>query len=128
MQHTEGVRLLGNDIPILPGRQQTGPGNIKFIKEKNKHEQTGVSVNAIAENSGISKKNVEEVLKNFVTVVMDDVAAGNKVQLIGFGTFESATRAAREMRNPKTGEMRMHPETRNAKFKPSKVFKEKMNA
>lgn len=43
MQHTEGVRLLGNNIPILPGRQQTGPGNIKFIKEKNKHEQTGVS-------------------------------------------------------------------------------------
>ena len=81
-------------------------------------------VNAIAENSGISKKNVEEVLKNFVTVVMDDVA----VQLIGFGTFESTTRAAREMRNPRTGEMRMHPETRNAKFKPSKVFKDKMNA
>lgn len=85
-------------------------------------------VNAIAENSGISKKNVEEVLKNFVTVVMDDVAAGNKVQLIGFGTFESTTRAAREMRNPRTGEMSMHPESRNAKFKPSKVFKEKMNA
>lgn len=85
-------------------------------------------VNAIATNSGISKKNVEEVLKNFVTVVMDDVAAGNKVQLIGFGTFESATRAAREMRNPKTGEVRMYPETRNAKFKPSKVFKEKLNA
>lgn len=85
-------------------------------------------VNAIATNSGISKKNVEEVLKNFVTVVMDDVAAGNKVQLIGFGTFESAIRAAREMRNPKTGEVRMHPETRNAKFKPSKVFKEKLNA
>ena len=83
-------------------------------------------VNAIAENSGISKKNVEEVLKNFVTVVMDDVAAGNKVQLIGFGTFESTTRAAREMRNPRTGDM--HPETRNAKFKPSKVFKDKMNA
>lgn len=85
-------------------------------------------VNAIATNSGISKKNVEEVLKNFVTVVMDDVAAGNKVQLIGFGTFESTTRAAREMRNPRTGEMSMHPETHNAKFKPSKVFKEKMNA
>lgn len=63
-----------------------------------------------------------------MTVVMDDVAAGNKVQLIGFGTFESTTRAAREMRNPRTGEMSMHPETRNAKFKPSKVFKEKMNA
>ena len=85
-------------------------------------------VNAIATNSGISKKSVEEVLKNFVTVVMDDVAAGNKVQLIGFGTFESTTRAAREMRNPRTGEMSMNPETRNAKFKPSKVFKEKMNA
>lgn len=50
-------------------------------------------VNAIAENSGISKKNVEEVLKNFVTVVMDDVAAGNKVQLIGFGTFESCNQS-----------------------------------
>ena len=85
-------------------------------------------VNAIATNSGVSKKDVDEVLKNFVTVVMDDVAAGNRVQLIGFGTFESTTRAAREMRNPRTGEKSMYPESRNAKFKPSKVFKDKMNA
>lgn len=85
-------------------------------------------VNAIAANTGISKKNVEKVLKNFVTVVMDDVAAGNKVQMIGFGTFESTTRAAREMRNPRTGEVSMHPETRAAKFKPSKVFKDRVNA
>lgn len=85
-------------------------------------------VNAIATNSGVSKKDVDEVLKNFVTVVMDDVAAGNRVQLIGFGTFESTIRAAREMRNPRTGEKSMHPESRSAKFKPSKVFKDKMNA
>jgi DNA-binding protein HU-beta len=127
MQHTEGVRLLGNNIPCF----RTDNRLVREISNSERRK-TNMNkqelVNAIATNSGISKKNVEEVLKNFVTVVMDDVAAGNKVQLIGFGTFESTTRAAREMRNPRTGEMSMHPETRNAKFKPSKVFKEKMNA
>lgn len=59
---------------------------------------------AIAEKTGVTKKEADAVVKAFTEVVMDDVAAGNKVQLIGFGTFESVERAAREGRNPRTNE------------------------
>lgn len=82
-------------------------------------------ISAIAEKSGASKKATDEVLRAFVDVVMDDVAAGNKVQLIGFGTFEPVVRAAREGINPRTKEKTHYDETRSAKFKPSKVFKDK---
>lgn len=84
-------------------------------------------VAAIAEKTGNSKKSVDEVLKAFTESVMDDVAAGNKVQLVGFGTFESVKRAAREGINPATGAKMQYPETVTPKFKPSKVFKNKVN-
>ena len=84
-------------------------------------------VAAIAEKADISKKDAEAAVKAFTEVVMDDVAAGNKVQLIGFGTFETVERAAREGRNPRTNETMMIEASRSPKFKPATPFKQKVN-
>ena len=59
---------------------------------------------AIAEQAGISKKDAEKALKAFTDVVADELKKGEKVQLVGFGTFEVVERAAREGRNPQNGE------------------------
>lgn len=60
-------------------------------------------VAAVAEQADISKKDAEKVLKAFVDVVTEEMKKGEKVQLVGFGTFEVSERAAREGRNPQTG-------------------------
>ena len=61
-------------------------------------------VNAIAKNEGIEKKCAEKAVNAVVAAISDALAAGEKVQLIGFGTFEVKERAARTGHNPKTGE------------------------
>lgn len=58
---------------------------------------------AVAEKAEISKKDSEKALKAFIDVVTDELKAGGKIQLVGFGTFEVSERAAREGRNPQTG-------------------------
>ena len=59
----------------------------------------------LANNSGLSKKDAEAVLKAFVKTVEDELRKGGKVQIVGFGTFEVSERAARDGRNPRTGEV-----------------------
>lgn len=59
---------------------------------------------AVAEKTGLKKKDAEAAVAAVLTTVADTLAAGDKVQLIGFGTFEVKARAAREGRNPLTGE------------------------
>ena len=61
-------------------------------------------VAAMAEQTGLSKKDAEAALKAFTDVVAEELKANGKVQLVGFGTFEVSERAAREGRNPQTGE------------------------
>ena len=61
-------------------------------------------VAAMAEQAGLSKKDAEAALKAFTDVVAEELKANGKVQLVGFGTFEVSERAAREGRNPQTGE------------------------
>ena len=62
-------------------------------------------VAAVAEQADISKKDAEKVLKAFVDVVTEEMKKGEKVQLVGFGTFEVSERAAREGRNPQNEEL-----------------------
>ena len=57
---------------------------------------------AVAEKAEISKKDAEKAVKAFTDVVAEELVKGEKVQLVGFGTFEVSERAAREGRNPKT--------------------------
>ena len=61
-------------------------------------------INAVAENAKLSKKDAEAAINAFTSVVADTLKKGEKLQLIGFGTFEVRDRGARAGRNPKTGE------------------------
>lgn len=84
-------------------------------------------VAAVAEQADISKKDAEKVLKAFVDVVTEEMKKGEKVQLVGFGTFEVSERAAREGRNPQTGETMKIAASVAPKFKPGKALKDAMN-
>ena len=81
-------------------------------------------VAAMAEKSGLSKKDCETVLDVFVSAIGDGLKNGEKIRLTGFGTFEVKERAARVGRNPRTKEPVNIPATRHPIFKPGKVLKE----
>jgi len=84
-------------------------------------------VSAMAEQAGISKKDAEKALKAFTDVVADELKKGEKIQLVGFGTFEVAERAAREGRNPQTKEPMPIPASKAPKFKAGKALKDMLN-
>ena len=85
-------------------------------------------VAAMAKETNLSKKDVEDVLKSFVDVVSKELKNGGKIQLVGFGTFEVSERAERECRNPKTGEKISVPACKAPKFKAGKALKDAVNA
>ncbi len=78
----------------------------------------------MAEKAGVSKKDTEAVLNAFVEAVQDAVKADDKVQLVGFGTFESRQREAREGKNPQTGEKISIAACKVPAFKAGKAFKD----
>lgn len=84
-------------------------------------------VAAIAEKAEMSKKDAEKALKAFEDVVTEELAANGKVQLVGFGTFDVAERAAREGRNPQTGEAMPIPASKTPRFKAGKALKDAIN-
>lgn len=81
-------------------------------------------VSAIADKSGLSKTLSLKALDAFTEAVVEAVKSGDKVMLTGFGTFEVTERAAREGRNPATGETLHIEATKAPKFKPGKAFKD----
>ena len=85
-------------------------------------------VAAIAENAGLSKKDSEKALAAFVSVVTDELKKGEKVQLVGFGTFEVAERKARTGRNPQTKKAIKIAASKAPKFKAGKALKDTVNA
>ena len=84
-------------------------------------------VAAMAESAALSKKAAEKALKAFIEVVTDELKKDEKVQLVGFGTFEVAQRAAREGRNPLTGEKMQIKASKAPKFKAGKALKDAVN-
>lgn len=82
---------------------------------------------AVAEKAELSKKDAEKAIKAFTEAVSEELANGGKIQLVGFGTFEVAERAAREWRNPKTGETMPIAASKSPKFKPGKALKDMIN-
>jgi len=84
-------------------------------------------VAAMAEQAQISKKDAEAALKAFTDVVANELKANGKVQLVGFGTFEVSERAAREGRNPQTGETMTIAASKAPKFKAGKALKDLIN-
>lgn len=83
---------------------------------------------AMAEKSEMSKKDVEKALQAFTDVVSEQLQKGEKIQLVGFGTFEVSERAARTGRNPKSGEEMTIPASKAPKFKAGKALKDLVNA
>lgn len=82
-------------------------------------------IEAIASDAGVTKKDVEAMLNAFTDIVGNTMKKGEKVQIVGFGTFEVTKRKARQGRNPKTGEIIKIPAAVAPKFKPGKDLKEK---
>ncbi|MDE7266415.1 MAG: HU family DNA-binding protein [Lachnospiraceae bacterium] len=84
-------------------------------------------VAAIADQAEMTKKDAEKALTAFTEVVTKELKKGGKIQLVGFGTFEVAERAAREGRNPQTGATMKIAASKAPKFKPGKALKDEVN-
>ena len=84
-------------------------------------------VAAIAAKTGDTKKGAEASVNAFVDVITDALAKGDKVQLVGFGSFEVRKRAARKGRNPRTKEEIKIPASKAPVFKPGKALKDLVN-
>ena len=82
---------------------------------------------AIADKAGIAKKDAEKALAAFVDTVTVELKAGGKIQLVGFGNFEVRERAAREGKNPRTGEKIEIAASKNPVFKAGKALKDAVN-
>lgn len=87
----------------------------------------GELVDEIAENSGVTKKQADTILTTLTDIIIETVSSGEKVILVGFGSFEARDRKARDGRNPQTGKKLKIPATRVPAFSAGKVFKEKVN-
>lgn len=85
-------------------------------------------IEAMAEKTGFTKKNAEVALNAFIETVSEELVKGEKISLVGFGTFEVSERAAREGRNPQTGETMKIAASKAPKFKAGKALKDMINA
>jgi len=88
----------------------------------------GELIDAIAAKAEVTKKDADAVLTATLEAIVEAVAAGDKVTLVGFGSFEPRERQAREGRNPQTGKPMKIPATKVPAFSPGKVFKEKVTS
>ncbi len=85
-------------------------------------------VAAVADKAGLQKKDAEAAISALTDVIADALKKGDKVQLVGFGSFEVSERAARTGRNPQTKEEIKIPASKAPKFKAGKALKDKVNA
>ena len=84
-------------------------------------------VNVVAAETEVSKKIVDTIVNSTLETIANALKEDDKVQLIGFGTFEVKSVAAREGHNPKTGETIQIPESKKVSFSASKVLKDSLN-
>ena len=82
---------------------------------------------AVAEKSGLSKKDAAAAVESVIAAVSDSLVKGEKVQLVGFGTFEVRERAARVGKNPRDGSPLDIPASKSPVFKPGKALKDAVN-
>lgn len=88
----------------------------------------GDLVDRVSAKANVTKKETDAILSAALEAIADAVAGGEKVTLVGFGSFEPRKRKEREGRNPKTGEAMQIPETIVPAFAAGKLFKEKVGA
>ena len=84
-------------------------------------------IDAVAQKGDLTKKQAEAAVKAFTEAVAEALKAGDKVQLVGFGTFEVKARGERTGRNPKTGETIKVPASKHPAFSASKALKDQLN-
>ena len=84
-------------------------------------------VTMVAEKADLTKKDAEKAISALVESISETLAKGEKIQLVGFGTFEVAERAARTGKNPQTGEAIKIPASKAPKFKAGKALKDVVN-
>tara|TARA_B100000035_G_scaffold123695_1_gene105219 strand:- start:7 stop:285 length:279 start_codon:yes stop_codon:yes gene_type:complete len=84
-------------------------------------------IDVVSRSSGLSKSKVDEVIGSTVSAIIKSVSKGENVQLVGFGTFGSGKRAARDGRNPRTGEVIKIKASKTVKFTAGKAFKDAVN-
>lgn len=84
-------------------------------------------INAMTEQTGLTKKDCDAALKSFIDIVSEELENNEKVQLVGFGTFEVRERAARTGRNPQTKEEIQIPASKAPAFKAGKALKDRVN-
>lgn len=85
-------------------------------------------VAAVAEKSDITKKDAEKTVSAVIDTIIEAVASGEKVQIVGFGTFEQRIRKERQGVDPRTHESITIPESKVPAFKPGKAFKDTVDA
>ena len=81
-------------------------------------------INAVAESTGITKKDTEKVISSVISNITSALVSGEKVQIVGFGTFETRDRKEREGRNPSNGQPMTIPASRVPAFKAGKSLKD----
>lgn len=85
-------------------------------------------ITVVAQKTDLSKRDAERVVKTVFDTITEELAKGDKVQVIGFGTFEVRERQAREGRNPQNGESITIAASKSPAFKAGKQLKDKVNA
>jgi DNA-binding protein HU-beta len=110
--------LTGDDTEALKGQQVLTEGGICMNKEE--------LVSAVAEKTQLSKKASEEIVSAFVDTITETLEKGDKVTLVGFGTFQVKERAARTGRNPRTGGELNIPAKRSPTFTAGKGLKDSL--
>ncbi|MCL6596819.1 MAG: HU family DNA-binding protein [Firmicutes bacterium] len=102
------------------GGEPAGQHSSKEVFRTNKNEL----IAKVADRAGLSKKDSEKAINAFIDTVSDSLKAGQKVSVVGFGTFEVRERAARKGRNPQTGKEIEIPASRSPAFKAGKTLKD----
>lgn len=110
---------MGIDPAVIQSRQTF---------EQMNYMNKGELVDAIAAKANLTKKEADTVLTAILETIQEAVASGDKVTLVGFGTFEPRQRQAREGRNPSTGKPIQIPATTIPAFSAGKLFKDKVSA
>lgn len=117
------VNLVSRDL-----RKDSPVGDLYTISSKPQgiDMNKGELVDAVADKASVTKKQADAVLTAALEIIVEAVSSGDKVTLVGFGSFESRERKAREGRNPKTNEKMEIPATKVPAFSAGKLFREKV--
>lgn len=108
-------------------KKYRGVGKLKQDLGKDKNMNKTELAVAVAAQAGFSKKDAEKAVGAVVGSIADALAKGEKVQLVGFGTFEVRQREARMGKNPRTGETVSIPASKAPAFKAGKALKDAVN-